>query len=274
MIVAGRGEGVYAHSRNAAGARHLLLDHLAAVAELARAAALPFGGDELAWWAGWWHDLGKFHPEFQRYLIESEAGTRPRGGPDHKAAGTSVAKQHLEPLAALIAGHHGGLRNLQDELRPWLAERLGTLAAAQALAVAREAGLKLDPDGALAVPDYVDSPLAAELFLRMLFSALVDADFLDTEAHFASLPDPPRGATPAIGELRATLERAHASFAERDDSAVNRVRDVVYRACVAAAEQHPGFFRLNVPTGGGKTLSSLAFALRHAERHGLRRVIV
>ena len=81
----------HAHSANEEGQRHGLVEHLRAVAELAREFSSSFGGGETAHYAGLWHDLGKFDPEFQRYL----SGDRPRG-PDHKGAGTRLACQHVK----------------------------------------------------------------------------------------------------------------------------------------------------------------------------------
>jgi len=111
------------------------------------------------------------------------------------------------------------------------------------------------------------------MFLRMAFSALVDADYLDTEAHLKGQNARSRGSTATMQDLWEQFESHHASIQRRDD-AVSAVRTVVYEACMTSATQSPGLFRLAVPTGGGKTLSSMAFALRHALQHDLRRVIV
>jgi CRISPR-associated endonuclease/helicase Cas3 len=115
---------------------------------------------------------------------------------------------------------------------------------------------------------------ATEFFLRMAFSALVDADHLDTERHFDPERTEERGGAPHIADLTDRLEEAQAALSGHKSDRVNRVRDEVYRDCLAAASLAPGFFRLTVPTGGGKTRSGLAFALGHALVHGLRRVIV
>src|SRR5262249_18835521 len=121
---------------------------------------------------------------------------------------------------------------------------------------------------------------AAEFFLRMLFSTLVDADFLDTERHFNADKADVRGSD---FDLATLLERFEASrtqaIAGRPPltgyaAAVARAREAIYADCLRSADLAPGLFRLTVPTGGGKTLSGMAFALRHAVRHGLRRVIV
>ncbi|MDI3338967.1 MAG: CRISPR-associated helicase Cas3' [Sphaerobacter sp.] len=267
----------FAHSRNVVGERQPLVDHVRGVASLAAAFAAPYAGDQLAYWAGLWHDLGKFHPQFQRYLREAETNSaqRPRG-PSHKAAGACLAARHpvTEALALVIAGHHGGLPDRDGTLRQLLADACGTPLVAEALARAEDAIPELIPTDPPKFPGFVNTHLRLELFLRMLFSALVDADFLDTEQHFRPEISARRTAMP-IGELwdRFAADQA-ARFPTSPVRAVDQVRAEVYQACLAAASQAPGFFRLTVPTGGGKTRSGLAFALRHAQIHDLRRVIV
>lgn len=269
----------YAHSKNAAGQRHDLVEHLTTVAEMARGFADRFGAGDLAYWAGIWHDLGKFHPEFQQYLLDCERPTPTgRKGPDHKRAGTLLAMRSVAPLAFLIKGHHGGLPS-RAELPGWIKEPSAQEAINTALDLARrELGARLDAAPPPASPAWVNDQLAAELFLRMIFSALVDADCLDTERHFNPDRSGARGGTPDLPALWARFaadqDRLLAGLAGAADTPVNRVRREVYDACLRAAEQSPGFFRLTVPTGGGKTRSGLAFALKHALAHDLDRVIV
>ncbi len=266
----------YAHSKNDAGKRHDLVEHLMSVAEQARAFAAPFGGGDLAYWAGVWHDLGKFNPEFQAYLLACE--TRTKGGPkgpDHKRAGTMVALEQAQPLGLLIKGHHGGLPAMQD-LPGWVKEPSAQGAVADARVRARAVlGARLDPPSPPVPPAWVTDQLSTEFFLRMTFSALVDADCLDTEAHFNPDRTGVRAGTPDLAPLWAELDAAQQDMLSKaDDTPVNRVRREVYEACLSAAEQEPGFFRLTVPTGGGKTRSGLAFALQHALAHKRERVIV
>jgi CRISPR-associated endonuclease/helicase Cas3 len=103
---------------------------------------------------------------------------------------------------------------------------------------------------------------------------LVDADYLDTEAHFDSKAAKQRGSSIQVAQLWATLqEKQEKLLREAENTLVNQVRAEVYCACVEAAKLSPGVFRLVVPTGGGKTLSGLAFALHHAVQHSLERVI-
>ena len=118
-------------------------------------------------------------------------------------------------------------------------------------------------------------PLRSEVFVRLLFSALVDADHLDTEAHFEPERAERRGAGVDIAALWERFEARHGELdAQAADTSVNAVRRNIYAGCLEAADGPRGFYRLTAPTGGGKTLSGMAFGLRHALRHGLRRVIV
>ncbi|MDQ3328218.1 MAG: CRISPR-associated endonuclease Cas3'' [Chloroflexota bacterium] len=264
----------YAHSKNDRGHRHELAAHLRTVAEQASRFASDFDGGELAYWLGLWHDLGKFNPMFQQYLMECEANPAgKRRGPDHKAAGAQVASQHVGTFALLIQGHHGGLETPTD-FQSWFGERERDPALQESLQLARREIPGLDPPARPSLPAHLSDPLSTEFFIRMVFSALVDADHLDTEAHFQASKAAQRGAPAGMDELWARFERHQRTLSGNEEGDVNAVRRDVYEACLAAAERPPGLFRLTVPTGGGKTLSGMAFALRHALRHGLERVIV
>jgi CRISPR-associated endonuclease/helicase Cas3 len=254
----------------------MLDKHIGEVARMAKEFAGMFGADELAYWLGIWHDLGKCNPAFQEYLKLCLLNPDHRGhGPDHKAAGAHYAQQHLAFLALLIQGHHGGLKS-PAEYHDWLATKVhehgpaleASLTAARALLPA------LDPPQRLEIPLAIRTNAhASELFLRMLFSALVDADFLDTEQHFNTEKAARRGSAVSLATLCERLEAQQHQFG-RLDGLVNQARRAIYQACLAAAPLPPGWFRLTVPTGGGKTRSGMAFALRHALAHGLQRVIV
>jgi len=264
----------YAHSRNAQGRRQGLEEHIRAVAALAEEFASAFDAGPLGRFLGLCHDIGKYDPAWQAYLLDSEAGTTKRGrGPDHKGAGAHLASAQLSLAALLIQGHHGGLR-CQDDAKQWLKERSADPATGEAIRLAKQALPELSAAYRFSVPDAIRrDPQSAEMYLRMAFSALVDADYLDTEAHLKGQNARSRGSTATTQDLWERFESHHASMTRRDD-AVSAVRTVVYDACLASAAQPPGLFRLAVPTGGGKTLSSMAFALRHALQHDMRRVIV
>ena len=266
---------MFAHSCNFNGDRHDLVAHLRAVADMARDFGTPFDGRALAYYAGLWHDLGKFHSDFQDYLRRCEADPDARErGPEHKGAGAVLALEHCPPVSMLIQGHHGGLRSRTDA-KNWVAQRASDPVVVAAIEAARSAIPNLEPAMPVPTPSAFQDMHAAELCLRLLFSALVDADFLDTESHFRPDRTGERAAPDlALDELWARFERNQSSLPRRNASVVDEARQAVYRDALAAAERAPGVFRLTVPTGGGKTRSAMAFALHHAMKHGMRRVIV
>lgn len=262
-----------AHTKNVSGQYHLLREHLLQVAQLAAAFAEPLGTAPLGYCAGLLHDIGKFHPLFQQYLLNVEQNPALKGqGPDHKGAGAiqSIAMR-LELLAFLIAGHHGGLAG-QGDLGTWLRGRANQNEVRESI----NRALKALPELAslsVALPTHIRTPHEAELFIRLLFSALVDADFLDTERHFQPAKGSRREGVWSWADLWSQLDRYQQQHTGTQNSPVNRVRRLVYEQCCLAALQEPGFFRLTVPTGGGKTRSSMAFALLHAQQHHLQRII-
>ena len=108
----------------------------------------------------------------------------------------------------------------------------------------------------------------------MVFSALVDADFLDTERHFEPEQAAQRGQGASLDKLWEQFETAQGTLSGRKQGQLNEIRHEIYQACLRAADNPPGIFSLTVPTGGGKTRSGMAFALRHALVHSFDRVIV
>lgn len=271
------------------------------------AAVLPAVAAEWGRLAGLWHDLGKFRPGFQSY-VRQDASAHVEGrsvvssDKTHSAAGAIHALSILEKqygvegrraawlLAHLIAAHHAGLYDhskLSDRLKGSGAEAsnreydeaLNACGAAYPeLLLIPEA---LNPRSALlAIPGIRDEPLAQSMWVRMLFSALVDADFLDTEAYFDQDKSQRRTGYPGLSEYLSKLDSYLDALADRvgnegrSDEPVMQARTRVLSDCRTAALRPPGVFSLQVPTGGGKTLASLAFALRHAVQHGLERVIV
>ncbi|MHB1701824.1 MAG: CRISPR-associated endonuclease Cas3'' [Acidobacteriaceae bacterium] len=268
----------YAHTRKNSpdDAWHQLRCHLESTAERAAAFAHVFGAN-WARIAGLWHDVGKYQPAFQNYLKESsEASSEMLVGnkTPHSIAGAALAfSKHPElglALAHVIAAHHGELHD-----RSHLTGRIegdGQKRLADSRSQGEDADLFDLPLPAV-LPDGLRDVKATALWIRMIFSALVDADMLDSEAWEHGKERGP--AVLSLEELSARLD-AHVSAmaAKAPPTNVNRMRAQVYAECVAAGGSPQGTFTLTVPTGGGKTLSGLAFGLRHAVAHGLARVIV
>lgn len=265
----------YAHSteRPDRGDWQLLTDHLADVGQLAAHHARYFGGEDCARIAGQLHDVGKYTREFQNRLEGALDKV------DHATRGAVIANERYGSLGRLlaygIAGHHVGLANgFQGGSRKSLKERLKKELPALDPIWETEVSLKSNPTPppfsvAEKMPFFQYS-----FFGRMLFSCLVDADYLDTEAFYAQA-DPRiaklRGGYPDLEDLKGRLDQYLEQF--KSDTPVNKVRSDILEHVRGATSEPTGMFSLNVPTGGGKTLSSLAFALDHAIHHGLRRVI-
>lgn len=267
---------IYAHTPAIGSSTwHLLKEHLEAVATSSQQFATAFDAGEVAYWVGLWHDIGKCHHSFQTYLLNCHANPSAKHrGPDHKAAGTLLSIKHIELLAWLIQGHHGGLRSRKD-LKTWLSERSQDPAPLEAIERVRSLLLNLEPAVPLRLPSFVSkTQTTSELFVRMLFSALVDADFLDTE-QFRNVDKATRRVSgPPLSTLWERFERKQQLVSGKQPDLVSHARHMMYLDCLAAAAQPPGLFRLAIPTGGGKTRSAMAFALRHALHNNQQRVIV
>ncbi len=261
----------------------LLSHHLHNVGHAAAGYAAPFGFEKLALAAGLLHDIGKCSAAYQHYIATPGANR----GPDHSTAGAREAVAlYGMPLGRIIgyatAGHHAGLM-----------DGAGTAGKGSAL------DLRLDhaaypvesypgwreqvpdlptPDELRQVPPPSLDPhhraFGLAFLARMIFSCLVDADFLETERFYTAvdnLPPPTRGGNldgDQLARVRAFMDNRPSA-----DTALNRLRAEILDHAIAKAALAPGFFTLTVPTGGGKTLTSLRFGLEHAATHGLRRLI-
>ena len=268
----------YAHSREGVSKAEWqpLIDHLTNTGKIAAELGHDAGVSELARAAALLHDLGKYSEAFQRRL---EGASR---RVDHSTAGAQALMRQFphSPIATLLAysivGHHAGLPDYGD----------ATDVAGQGTLVSRlKANLEdysacsgeldlaeIDLPKCLQVRPIHEPRFFSIAFLtRMIYSALVDADFLETETYVAG-GGKPRGGYASIPSLCQTLNRELRCF-DNPTTPLNRKRTAILRSCADNADCDQGLFTLTVPTGGGKTLSSMAFALNHAVRHGLKRII-
>ena len=262
---------------------HLLDKHLLGVAKIASDCAADFNSSDWANIAGLWHDLGKYSIEFQQYIKSVsgyDAHIEAPGRVDHSTAGAIHAirqlNQHGRILAYLIAGHHAGLPD-------WNAAETG--GKALSIRLGAEQNHLLDRIPAQAIPQEILTQAkpttkprggadGLHLWLRMLFSCLVDADFLDTESF---MDDDKAAARSGYRDLLSLLTDFDQHMANKSASAeatpVNAIRADILRQCREKAALNPGLYSLTVPTGGGKTLSGMAFALRHAVQYKKKRII-
>lgn len=272
---------LYAHTPNAKGEWHRLGSHLKDVAERAQGFAGKFGASEIAGLLGLFHDLGKVNPKFQDYLHACARGERHEKVP-HSIWAAALAyalirgvlkdDEGWKEVSLPLMGHHSGLvdcGHVATSIHQFM-DDIGPLERMQA--ALKNLGLSL-PTIRLTGRGSGEDLTRRELFIRMLFSALVDADYLDTEKHFDPEQAKLRDRGPALGALWDRLKEGQDRIVS-DSTPVNRIRREVYEACVIASAGPPGIYRLTVPTGGGKTRSVLAFALKHALKNFLTRVIV
>ena len=258
-----------------------LEEHLKNVAELAAGFARPFGGEKWAYLAGLWHDLGKYSNAFQAKLLREngiETTIESTGRVIHSDAGGHLAslkgwKGADRVLSWLIMGHHSGLAD-------FLPDETGARALSVRMKDPKQSSSILEN-----VPDWLkNQPMPRQpipkgaspsFFIRMLFSCIVDADFLDTEKFMD------RGRAKKRNYEYPSLKLLCENFMEYMEqlidhspkTPVNSLRRQVFEWCIREAQNEPNIFSLTVPTGGGKTLASLAFSLNHAIAHAKNRII-
>lgn len=257
-----------------------LLEHLTGVAELAASFSDSLEISKIAYLSGLLHDLGKYSNAYQKRLINQGQKV------DHATAGAQAIKElwgnsNKNILATLIAycvsGHHTGLPDFGSvsdlPTEPTLFARLHR-SLEDYSAYQTEVDLKSLDDYTYPKlkPTTKTGQFTFSFLTRMVYSMVVDADFQDTETFMNACPKP-RGGYPALASLFASLDQHMERFVNCPKSVINDLRQGILTSTKARALDNQGFFSLTVPTGGGKTLASLNFALRHAVEHNLERVI-
>lgn len=262
-----------------------LSDHILGTAELAEQFASEFNSGEWGKACGLAHDAGKSRPAWQTYL-RSKSGYNENAHIEgeykktrHAIYGASLVEQIYGKeigriLSYCIAGHHAGLPD-------WSSAESGASSLKNQQNQVQDIS---DIDSEIInllknskpqrPPRKFEQGIDLSFWIRMLFSSLVDADFLDTEKYMNGHRYNTRGGYLSIDQLLEKLELYMSNFeSESADTKVNFIRKGIRDKCKIAAGNNQGIFSLSVPTGGGKTLSSMTFALEHAKKHGLKRII-
>ncbi len=249
-----------------------LKEHIENVGERAAQFAAAFDAAEHGREAGLLHDIGKYSSKGQKRQRDPEHTAKV----DHSSAGAQEAFRRKDPMAAFaVAGHHGGLPDMGGKSAAddgTLFARLNkTLSGGDDPSAWKQ---EIVLNGAPSMPEWAEKcrdGRVQAMYTRMLFSCLVDADFLDTEA---ALQGPqPRGGYAPLEALWEKLQGHVAPWLKEPKTELCAKRNDILRRCLQGGEAEKGLFTLTVPTGGGKTVSSLAFALSHAVRHGMERII-
>lgn len=250
------------------GRKQTVQEHLEGTARLCSEFAAAFDAAEQGYLAGISHDIGKYTEAFQRRL---------HGGPkvDHATAGAiECANAGFGQAAVCVIGHHSGLPDMGNERtdQPGDATFYGRIKRGLAGGIEPYRGNwpgKL-PKTAPA-PASARSGFSAAAWTRMLYSCLVDADYLDTE-RFMQPYKLSRGGYDGMERLLGKLEKHIEKWANPENE-MNKYRWEILSECLRCGEKTKGIYTLTVPTGGGKTVSSMAFALRHAVAHGMKHII-
>lgn len=279
---------LYAHTPNN-GKWHILSDHLLDVAQVASEVASSFGKSEQAFWLGLIHDVGKINPSFQDYLRKVANNEFSKSEP-HSVWGaaylyTLIYKNRRvdsgwEEYCVPIMGHHAGLADpgiCSLKIERFLKDRVDAIGLIKGYLENLRLHLGLKGVPRLSLIHELDA-LKREFDIRMVYSALVDADYLDTEKHFNNGKSALRKAWPNLRELYNRFEQHRRAYIDRlkekPSSDVIEVREYVYNQCIRKSVEKPGVFTLTAPTGSGKTLGYFGFALKHAITHGKIRIIV
>ena len=245
-------------------------DHQRGVAELTSTFAGEFGMGDCGYIMGKLHDKGKEQTDWQKY-IQGATGfnkeyTHIKTGPNHAYIGAKIAQKMYPQIAPFIAqpiaGHHRGLYDYCD----YVEETKRTIP--EEIRIEEKIPFSMPNFPKLEKYDY-------HHLVRMLFSCLVDADSLDTESFMNPEQAELRGSRATMEELLQKLENHLRNLRSKSqETKVNRIRNYVQEQCIKESQGETGFYNLTVPTGGGKTLASVLWALHHAVKNNLHRIII
>ncbi len=262
----------YLAHMNDKGEEQLLKEHLEGTASLCGQFADSFGACEWGYCCGLLHDIGKYSLKFQRRLQGSDERV------DHATAGAKVCwdkKGMYGFLSYCIAGHHAGLADTgggndtgtRGTMRGRMKKKLEDFQAYE-----KEIQIPLLKNPPFQPVKGEDIGFFSGMLIRMLYSCLVDADYLDTESFMRGQGI--RDSGEPIPALYEKLMKNISGWLDHVDlETINGRRTEILKHCLSMGEASKGLFRLTVPTGGGKTVSSLAFALRHGKEHHMSRII-
>jgi len=271
----------YAHGLGHSGEMQFLDQHLLEVAELCKRFSGQIGMPSCGFLLGYWHDIGKNSPEWQEYLRKSISDEKENGksikGPAHSPVGALRARA-IWPIAMVIAAHHSQLLSkaqFRERLREYNSDKdfIATVDSwnHQEIEILQDTIENAKHE----IESQIEDENSLEFLIRFFLSALVDADRLDTEAHFTPERTRLRGSKHDLKWMKNRLDtELNRITNDAEETKVNTIRGRVLNSCRDAASEPQGVFRLTAPTGAGKTFSSLAFALDHAVHHSLERIIV
>ena len=238
-----------------------LKQHLTNVATTAKS-AVPSEFQALAYYAGLWHDLGKYRETWQHYLLQRVSGDKVKTIP-HAAHGTVLAlqshtsKKDPPAMAYIIAGHHAGLYSKDKVKGTEYKQKADGLN--ECLINAKDEIPGFMPDK---LPD-IDLPkLSREFAIRMLFSVVVDCDRMDAQIFESGHPP-----VTQFADIVANFP----TFSHASD--IGRIRSKFASHCISAAKNNKGFFRLSGACGIGKTIASAKFAYQHCSKHGMSGIV-
>jgi len=260
----------YAHSENSYNKKHNLLDHLKNVAKIMESFSCKEEYKSMLYLAGLLHDFGKYQLEFQNYL---ENGGK-RGSVPHSSWGAGYTRiLGLNEISFTIDGHHKGLPDRSNWKIDTNEFKIGEVENFEKIKkeFLNECG-KSENDLKITSVKFSNKS-ETELFIRYVFSCLTDADWLDTEAHFNDIKSETRRMVKLdiegmIFQLSNYLKQ------KSKDGEINQLRNKIREEVIKKANKPSGFYTLNLPTGLGKTLTSISWALEHAKYNKIKRIII